>query len=116
EGDRALLRRVVDNLLDNARKYSDGPVELVARLDDDVVIEVIDHGIGIAPDDLARVFEPFFRADPSRTRAPGGHGLGLARAARIVEAHGGRIAIDSRPGETTRATVRLPRGDESRSA
>jgi two-component system, OmpR family, sensor kinase len=109
EGDPVLLRRVIDNLLDNAQKYSEGPIELSARADDrEIVVEVIDQGIGIAPADLARVFEPFFRADRSRTRATGGHGLGLALAARIVEAHGGRITLDSTPGVETRAVVRLP--------
>ena len=112
DADPVLLRRVVDNLLENARKYSaeqDGPIEVAVTVEDDaLVLTVTDHGIGIAAEDLPRVFEPFFRADKSRTRATGGHGLGLALAHRIVEAHGGRIRIDSTLSESTRVEVRLP--------
>ena len=112
DGDRVLLRRAIDNLLENAHKYSpraDAEVELRAALDGQgVLIEVIDRGVGISAEDLPRVFRPFFRADKSRTRATGGLGLGLALARRIVEAHGGAIAIESVPGEGTRASVRLP--------
>jgi two-component system, OmpR family, sensor kinase len=109
EGDPVLLRRVIDNLLDNARKYSETPIALSARAEEsELVVEVVDRGIGIAPADLARVFEPFFRADRSRTRTTGGHGLGLALAARIVEAHGGHLTLASTPNEETRAVLRLP--------
>lgn len=111
DGDPVLLRRVVDNLLENAHKYTESasaPIDLRARAGDEVTIDVVDRGIGIAPDDLARVFRPFFRADKSRTRATGGLGLGLALAKRIVDAHGGRIAIESAVDEGTRATVTLP--------
>jgi two-component system, OmpR family, sensor kinase len=102
DGDVAMLRRVLDNLLDNAHTYSpvDRPIEIDVIADGPserpgVRVEVIDHGIGIAPDDLGRVFSAFFRADRSRTRASGGVGLGLALARRIVEAHGGTIGVDS---------------------
>ncbi len=110
-GDAVLLRRVIDNLLENAHKYSeraDASIELVARGGAEVTIEVRDQGIGIAADDLPRVFRPFFRADKSRTRKTGGLGLGLALAKRIVDAHGGKIEIESKPGEGTRARVVLP--------
>jgi len=110
--DAVLLRRVIDNLLDNAHKYSDAPPSEIAlraaRAGDKIVIEVRDQGGGIAPDDLKRVFEPFFRADPSRTRTTGGLGLGLALARRIVEAHQGALTIDSVLGAGTRACVELP--------
>ena len=110
--DAVLLRRVVDNLLDNAHKYTDEPakpIALEARRDgDDVVIEVQDHGIGIDKDDLERLFEPFFRADRSRARATGGLGLGLALARRVVDAHRGTIAFTSEVGEGTIVRVRLP--------
>jgi signal transduction histidine kinase len=119
-GDRVLLRRVVDNLLENAHKYTDregAPIDLVAREDTGdrhtIVIEVVDRGIGIAPEDLPRVFRPFFRADKSRTRATGGLGLGLALAKRIVDAHGGELDLVSAPGEGTRATVRLAIADDA---
>jgi signal transduction histidine kinase len=112
DGDPVLLRRVVDNLLTNAHKYSKGPgddVELrAARGPGEVRIEVRDRGIGIAAEDLPHVFRPFFRADRSRTRATGGLGLGLALAKRIVEAHAGAITLESTPGEGTRAVVHLP--------
>ncbi|HEY3355724.1 MAG TPA: HAMP domain-containing sensor histidine kinase [Polyangia bacterium] len=111
EADPALLRRVIVNLLDNAHKYSDPGTAITLRahgVDGRFVVEVIDHGIGIHPDDLPRVFEPFFRADRSRTRATGGVGLGLALARGIVESHGGTIDIDSRLGEGTTVRVTVP--------
>jgi signal transduction histidine kinase len=111
--DLPLLRRALDNLLDNACKYSDGdrPVALAARaLGDGVAIEVRDRGIGIDPTDQARLFTPFFRADRSRARDTGGVGLGLVLSRGIVEAHGGTVSVESRPGEGTTFTVRLPAG------
>jgi signal transduction histidine kinase len=110
DGDAVLLRRVVDNLLENAHRYSDrsDPITLRARANDGLEIDVIDRGIGIAAEDLPRVFRPFFRADRSRARATGGLGLGLALAKRIVDAHGGEITLESAPNEGTRARVRLP--------
>lgn len=112
EVDPVLFRRVLDNLLENARKYSpdvESPIELrVERVGDDVVFEVSDHGIGIGAEDLARVFEPFFRAERSRVRDAGGVGLGLTLVQRIVEAHGGAVAIESELGEGTRVSVRIP--------
>ncbi|MEO8698446.1 MAG: HAMP domain-containing sensor histidine kinase [Kofleriaceae bacterium] len=98
DGDLAMLRRALDNLLDNARKYSaaGAPIEVrVARDRDAVRVEVVDRGVGIAPEDQPRVFSAFFRADRSRTRASGGVGLGLALVRRIVEAHGGTVGFES---------------------
>jgi two-component system, OmpR family, sensor kinase len=109
--DAVLLRRALDNLLDNARKYSPPETEILVRAaarDGRVVVEVVDRGDGIAPEDLARLFTPFFRADPSRSRATGGVGLGLALSRRIVEAHGGTLAARSAPGAGTTMTVSLP--------
>ncbi len=111
DGDPVLLRRALDNLLDNADQYSEragDAVELVVRATDGLVIDVIDHGAGIAPEDLARIFQPFFRADRSRTRATGGLGLGLALTKRIVDAHGGTLELTSTPSEGTRARMSLP--------
>jgi signal transduction histidine kinase len=108
-----LVTRVVDNLLDNAAKYSeaDAPIAVaVGPEDGGVSIVVRDRGIGIAEDDQPRVFEPFFRGERSRARDTGGAGLGLALSKRIVDAHGGRIALESRPGEGTTVTVWLPGG------
>ncbi|HET7506656.1 MAG TPA: ATP-binding protein [Kofleriaceae bacterium] len=73
-----------------------------------VRVEVIDEGSGIAPEDQPRVFTPFFRADPSRTRATGGVGLGLALARRIVVAHGGTIGFSSEPGVGSRFYFVVP--------
>jgi signal transduction histidine kinase len=115
-GDAALLRRMLGNLLDNAAKYSEppAPVRLVARPDGaGAVLEVRDLGIGIAPEDLPRLFTPFFRTDRSRARGTGGTGLGLTLARRIAEAHGGTIAAESAPGEGTTFRVRLPGGAPS---
>ena len=116
EGDPVLLRRVVDNLLENAHAYSEraaDPVELVARAErreggNGLAIDVVDRGVGIAPDDLARIFRPFFRADRSRTRATGGLGLGLTLAKRIVDAHGGRLELTSEVDQGTQARIWLP--------
>lgn len=109
--DSRLLRRVIDNLLQNAAKYSDpdSPVELRARAQDQMLlVEVQDHGIGIAPEDLERVFQPFYRTDPSRSRGTGGTGLGLTLARRVVEAHQGRIWLTSEPGRGTLASFAVP--------
>jgi two-component system OmpR family sensor kinase len=111
EGDPALLRRLLGNLLENAAKYSEAPspVILTARSGPEgLVVEVRDQGIGIAPDDLPRLFTPFFRTDRSRARGSGGVGLGLALARRIAEAHRGAIAVESEPERGTVFRVTLP--------
>jgi two-component system OmpR family sensor kinase len=117
QGEPALLARVLDNLLDNAARYSEpaSPIEVSLAADaGGVSIAVRDHGIGIAPEDQARLFTPFFRADRSRDRHTGGVGLGLTLSKRIVEAHGGRIEVLSGVGEGTTIRVWLP--DTSRAA
>jgi len=109
--DPALLRRALDNLLDNARKYSEEPepVLLAAQADEgELLLEVRDRGIGIDPADLPRLFTPFFRTDRSRARGTGGVGLGLLLARRIVEAHGGSVAVESAPGQGTTVRLRIP--------
>jgi len=111
--DPALLRRALDNVLDNAAKYttpSAGPIVLHAEASTDgVEFEVRDPGIGIAAEDLPHVFTPFFRGDRSRTRATGGAGLGLALAKRIVDAHEGRMELSSIPGTGTTVRIRIPK-------
>ncbi len=113
-GDPLALRRAIDNLLENAHKYTTDPalpvaLSFQAASAEAVVIEVRDWGIGISAADLERVFEPFFRADRSRTRASGGLGLGLALSRRIVEAHSGRLTLVSVVGYGTTARIELPR-------
>jgi signal transduction histidine kinase len=111
QAEPGLLARVLDNLLDNAARYSEpaAPIEVSLAADGaGVAIAVRDHGIGIAPEDQARLFTPFFRADRSRDRNTGGVGLGLTLSKRIVEAHGGRISVESRPAEGTAVRVWLP--------
>lgn len=112
EADPVLLRRVLDNLLENADKYSpDGGASielLVVKEEGHVCFEVRDHGMGIEEGDLPHVFEAFFRAERSRSRGTGGVGLGLTLAKRIVEAHSGQIAVTSVKGLGTTVTARIP--------
>lgn len=110
--DKLKLQRVVANLLDNAIKFTPdgGRVTLLLRVKSgEALISVADTGIGIEPRDQERVFERFFRADKSRTLP--GNGLGLSLVKAIVQAHGGRIDLDSRPGEGSTFTIRLPIGN-----
>ena len=107
-GDRARLRQVLANLVDNAVKYTPpgGRIELrTASEDDNAVVTVTDTGIGIAPDELPRIWERLYRGDKSRSER--GLGLGLSLVKAIVEAHGGTVAAESRPGHGTSVTVRL---------
>lgn len=109
QGDEKMLKRVLDNLLDNARKYSDERIVLAAAPGTEgLSVEVRDRGIGIDPEDQTRLFTPFFRTDRSRFRGTGGVGLGLALSRRIVEAHGGHIQVKSAPGEGTVVHFTLP--------
>lgn len=116
-GDERLLRRSFEEVLDNAVKFSPdgGTIRVEGRrvpgaADGRVEIAVADQGIGIAPEDLADIFSDFRQLDGSATRAYGGLGLGLAFVNRIVEAHDGRIEVDSRPGAGTRLAITLPCG------
>ncbi|MFG1952318.1 sensor histidine kinase [Micromonospora sp. NPDC048830] len=119
EGERGLtvygsdtqIATAVANLVENAVNYSgeDTRVRITARADDDhVEIAVADQGIGIAPTDLERVFERFYRADQARSRATGGTGLGLAIVKHIVSNHGGRVEVSSTLGGGSTFTIRLP--------
>ncbi|MEO6776481.1 MAG: ATP-binding protein [Kofleriaceae bacterium] len=109
ECDPVLLRRALDNLLDNAAKYSDAPVSLqVVPNGSTVTFSVIDKGIGMSADDLERAGTPFWRSDVSRTRKTGGVGLGLALARRIARAHGGNVMLASKLGQGTTARLEIP--------
>jgi PAS domain S-box-containing protein len=105
------LRQIVYNLLSNAVKFTPdgGQVRLAARLDrGDLCIEVSDTGIGIADADQARLFQPFEQLDGSLSRKQEGTGLGLAMVKRLVELHGGSVAVSSQLGMGSRFSVRLP--------
>jgi two-component system, OmpR family, sensor kinase len=110
-GDDAQLRQVVANLLGNALRHTpdDAAVRVRLALDgDSAVLEVADDGPGLEPDVAAKVFEPFYRADASRTRQTGGAGLGLAIVEAIVEAHGGDVTLRTTPGDGATFSVHLP--------
>jgi signal transduction histidine kinase len=129
QGDADRLRQVVLNLLDNARKYTPagGQIRLHAYADErsatehdpdksssaafiprpGVVIVVEDTGVGIPAEALPHLFERFYRVDSARARASGGSGLGLAIVQAIIQAHGGRVDVQSTPGTGTCVTIRL---------
>jgi signal transduction histidine kinase len=99
------LTQVLWNVVLNGVEAMDGAGRLrfeVERVDGDVVISVADTGRGIPPEDRGRVFDPFY------SRKPTGSGLGLTIAQRIVAAHGGRMELESTPGQGTRVTIALP--------
>ena len=104
------MSQVALNLIDNAINYStDGAVSVrLGRRGPDIEFEVTDTGIGIASDHLPRIFERFYRVDKGRSRATGGTGLGLAIVKHIVEAHGGRVMVESSLNQGSRFTVLLP--------
>ncbi len=110
--DRQRLVQVLLNLVRNAVAYTPegGIVAVTAERSDpgQVAFTVVDTGVGIAPEDLPHVFERFYRADPSRTRASGGFGLGLAIVRDLVRAVGGAVELESVEGEGTRFRVLLP--------
>jgi signal transduction histidine kinase len=107
------IRMVLRNLVENAVKYSlpeSRPVEIRAEgMADAVVVRVIDDGVGIPVADAERVFEPFFRVDPSRSKRTGGYGLGLSICKRVMEAHGGTIAVERRAPRGTVFVLTFPR-------
>jgi signal transduction histidine kinase len=109
--DPALIKQAVRILVDNAVRYTPegGSIRLSAGMTDGrAFFEVQDGGIGIAEEDVPRIFDRFFRADPARTRASGGTGLGLSIARWIVERHDGHFEVLSRPELGTRMRVVMP--------
>ena len=112
-GDDPRLRQAVSNLLTNARTHTPAgtPIHVrVRRRGTEIAVEVADEGPGIDADHVQRLFERFFRADPSRSRRSGGSGLGLAIVASIAEAHGGRAEVESEPGRGATFRIVLPVG------
>ena len=112
-GDERKLKQVLINLLSNAVKFTPpgGRAELSARIapgSGDLLIEVADTGIGIAPQDIDRVMEPFGQVDSRMSRRFSGTGLGLPLARALAELHGGELDLQSEPGKGTTVTIRLP--------
>jgi two-component system OmpR family sensor kinase len=118
-GDDVRLRQVIGNLMSNALAHTPPGTPIRVRAgtcDATAFLEVIDKGAGLAPDQAERVFERFYRADPSRSRAAapakaeaaGGSGLGLAIVAGLVAAHGGTVTVDTSPGAGATFRVSLP--------
>ncbi|KFA89055.1 HAMP domain-containing sensor histidine kinase [Archangium violaceum] len=109
--DATRVEQVLHNLVSNALKYSQGGSRvdvIVGYESEEAVLSVVDRGIGISSEELRMLFAPFRRTGRAREKAPG-VGLGLSVARRIVEAHGGRIEVESRPGVGSTFRVRLPR-------
>ena len=116
-GDPDLLWSALENVIRNAVKHGAGGGAIkvvVAATGARARVEVLDRGPGIAPAELAHVFEPFYRANPAGTSVDG-HGFGLAIAQRVVHAHGGAIAAANRPDGGLQVTITLPTDEESRS-
>ena len=108
-----LLEEAMINLIDNAVKYSqpNGQILVKARVEEgEVILEVRDQGCGIPPEHHARVFERFYRVDKARSRELGGTGLGLAIVKHIVQAHGGRVTLESTPNQGSTFPIRLHKG------
>jgi two-component system, OmpR family, sensor histidine kinase SenX3 len=114
-GSHTQLVTALGNLLENAIAYSSERTRVaigVRRRSDQIEIAVSDEGIGIAKEDLGRIFERFYRADPARSRATGGTGLGLAIVKHVIGNHGGEVTVSSRLGVGTTFSVRLPLANE----
>ncbi|MBQ8334207.1 MAG: HAMP domain-containing protein [Clostridia bacterium] len=111
--DRQRIEQVVINIMSNAIKYTPegGHIDIRltrSRSGDRVLLRVTDNGVGIPEEDMAHLFERFYRVEKSRTQDAGGTGLGLAIAKEITEAHGGRISVESEPGVGTSVALELP--------
>jgi two-component system sensor histidine kinase SenX3 len=112
-GDRRQLVSAVHNLVDNAVKYSEDKSSVQVTVQEGngwVEIAVADHGIGIPSRDLERIFERFYRVDRARSRDTGGTGLGLSIVRHVAGNHGGEVRVESREGEGSTFTLRLPGG------
>ncbi|WP_426725101.1 MtrAB system histidine kinase MtrB [Curtobacterium flaccumfaciens] len=116
--DAKRVRRILRNLVGNAIEHGDAkPVQVVVDSDArTVAIAVRDQGVGMPPEDAARVFDRFWRADPSRKRTIGGTGLGLAISLGDAKLHGGRIDVWSRPGAGSTFVLTLPRNEQGTTA
>lgn len=108
--DKDRTKLVLRNVIDNALKFSAGKIVInIAEQKDIVKVSIKDMGIGISSEDLKNIFEPFYRSDPSRSRKTGGFGLGLSICKKIMDAHGGKIEIQSRLNEGTEVILEFPK-------
>lgn len=114
EGNRAALRRIVENLLENAIKFTPEGGEVKIRVceeEEQAILEVADTGVGIGDEAIKHIFEPFRQESEGKDREYEGSGLGLSIVKRLVEAHGGTIEVESQNGKGSRFTMRVPRAE-----
>src|SRR5215471_783637 len=110
-GDPAGLKSAVENVVRNALIYSDPKQPIEVRLEngaDQAIVRVLDHGPGVAPEELTRIFEPFYRTDKSRDHAQDGQGIGLAITSRVMELHAGSVEARNRSGGGLEVILKLP--------
>jgi signal transduction histidine kinase len=111
EGDETQLASMFTNLVDNAVKYTPpgGRIEVTGSSDgEEIQVQIADTGIGVPQEKLPRLFERFYRVDKARSKETGGTGLGLSIVRHVAENHGGRVTVESAPGEGSTFTVYLP--------
>ena len=115
QADPELLRSAIENVVRNATRYSPEGTSVEIRLDresgatgEEIVVRVLDSGPGVPPQDLEKIFEPFYRIDDARNRQTGGAGLGLSIADRAVRLHGGRVRASNRAGGGLEVEIRIP--------
>jgi signal transduction histidine kinase len=117
-GNLTALEQIVMNVIKNAANYTPSGGTIHVKIEPDyrghMIVTVEDSGIGIEEKDLMHIFEPFYRADSSRTRGSGGSGLGLAIVSELVKLHRGSVVIKSAPGQGTSVAITLPCGRNSR--
>lgn len=105
------LRMALDNIIDNASKYAEPNTSVVIKLNTDdttAYLSVTDHGVGIAAEDMPKLFQKFSRIDNPRSILVGGNGLGLYLVKRIIDAHGGGVTVESELGKGTTFTLQFP--------
>ena len=119
EGDPELLRSAVENVIRNATRYTGEGTTVEARLErrtsdagPEIVVRVLDSGPGVPDEELAKIFEPFYRLDDARNRLTGGAGLGLSIADRAIRLHGGQLRASNRKEGGLEVEIRIPAGSE----